>query len=82
MMRGEETRMIPDGESETLRLIRRIDRRLAVVGHLIGLGASLAVGYLFHNLAQQSFGLSDGWASGVGVVAFFVAGTLFNRDFD
>lgn len=72
--------MDPD-QPELIRLLRRIDRRLALVGHVIGTCASFGVGYLFFYAAQQS-GLSDGWAAGVGVVGFLVAGTLFNRDFD
>jgi hypothetical protein len=74
--------MIPDGEGELIRLLRRIDRRIALLGHLIGTFGSVAVGYLCYKVAQQSFGISDDWAVGAGVVAFVVGGFLFNRDFD
>lgn len=74
--------MTPEDERELFRRITRIDQRIGLVGHLFGMVLAMAIAYIAAKELQQSFGLSEGWAWACGVVTFFVAGFLFNRDFD
>jgi hypothetical protein len=68
-----------DGRDDLSRRIERIDRRLGLIGHLFGLVLSFAIAYVVATETEKFFGR---WAFAAAVVAFLVAGYLFNRDFD
>jgi hypothetical protein len=72
----------PEDERELFRKITRIDKRVGLVGNLFGTIVSMGLAYIAVKELEQSFGLSEGWAVIGGILTFFVAGFLFQRDFD
>ena len=68
-----------DGRDDLARRIERIDRRIGLNGHLLGMVMAMGIGAL---IARETEDLLGRWAWAAGVLGFFVAGYLFNRDFD